>query len=469
MVRGTTQLKGHVFNALAEEDKAWVEAHIGFVDSAVDRIVPPSASATHDPLEVTVETFSEWIVDKTQFKGALPTIPGMELTDNLMAFVERKLFTLNTGHAITAYLGKLAGHQTIRDAILDQKIRAVVQGAMEESGAVLIKRYAFDPQKHAAYIQKILGRFENPYLKDDVERVGRQPLRKLSAGDRLIKPLLGTLEYGLPHRNPVKGIAAAMHFRSEDDPQAQELAALIADKGPQAALAQISGPMPQVMSSRRPLTTTTRKNDAQLARPTSRPLRLLSDMQAMMEETQAFENRVLERLNAGKTVRSFLIATVELLTEAVNILVLQVFRKDDYAVKYAVEPLLEGSGPLGDLSVRLKLIYGLGVISRAEYEDAELLMALREELNHDGNEYSFTDDEIIGPFGELHCVAALPPTPQFDDSDAELLAMQKLRYQQMVRSTMVLSLTELISRISLKKPFRNQRSDSGSVWSQVGR
>ncbi len=188
-----------------------------------------------------------------------------------------------------------------------------------------------------------------------------------------------------------------------------------------------------------------------LARPTSRPLRLLSDMQAMMEETQAFENRVLERLNAGKTVRSFLIATVELLTEAVNILVLQVFRKDDYAVKYAVEPLLEGSGPLGDLSVRLKLIYGLGVISRAEYEDAELLMALREELNHDGNEYSFTDDEIIGPFGELHCVAALPPTPQFDDSDAELLAMQKLRYQQMVRSTMVLSLTELISRISHKK------------------
>ena len=75
MVRGTSQLKGHVFNALAEEDKAWVEAHIGFVDSAVDRIVPPSASATHDPLEVTVETFSEWIVDKTQFKGELPNIP----------------------------------------------------------------------------------------------------------------------------------------------------------------------------------------------------------------------------------------------------------------------------------------------------------------------------------------------------------------------------------------------------------
>ncbi len=241
MVRGTSQLKTHVFNALAEDDKAWVESHIGFVDSAVDRIVPPSESAANDPLEVTVETFSEWIVDKTQFKGDLPAIAGMELTDNLMAFVERKLFTLNTGHAITAYLGKLAGHQTIRDAILDEKIRLVVRGAMEESGAVLIKRYGFDDAKHAAYIEKILGRFENPYLKDDVERVGRQPLRKLSAGDRLIKPLLGTLEYGLPHQNLVLGIAAAMQFRSADDPQAQELAQLIADKGPQAALAQVSG------------------------------------------------------------------------------------------------------------------------------------------------------------------------------------------------------------------------------------
>lgn len=241
MVRGTTQLKGHVLKALPQQYHAWTEANIGFVDSAVDRIVPPSEAGTTDPLEVTVETFSEWIVDQTQFKGELPAIPGMELTDNLMAFVERKLFTLNTGHAITAYLGQRAGHQTIRDAILDEKVRAVVQGAMEESGAVLIKRYGFEADKHAAYIQKILGRFENPYLKDDVERVGRQPLRKLSAGDRLIKPTLGTLEYNLPNSHLVTGIAAAMHYHSEQDPQAQELAEMLSRLGPQATLAQISG------------------------------------------------------------------------------------------------------------------------------------------------------------------------------------------------------------------------------------
>lgn len=241
MVRGTSQLKQRVFDALPQDEQAWVEQHVGFVDSAVDRIVPPTEAGSSDPLEVTVETFSEWIVDQTQFKGQPPAIAGMELTDNLMAFVERKLFTLNTGHAITAYLGRLAGLQTIRDAIRDPAIRRVVQGAMEESGAVLIKRYGFDADKHAAYISKILSRFENPYLHDDVERVGRQPLRKLSAGDRLIKPLLGTLEYALPHANLIQGIAAAMSYLSDQDPQAQEMAALLNQLGPKAALAQISG------------------------------------------------------------------------------------------------------------------------------------------------------------------------------------------------------------------------------------
>lgn len=241
MVRGTSQLKQQVFAALSTDDQAWAEQHVGFVDSAVDRIVPPAEAGSGDPLAVTVETFSEWIVDQTQFKGAPPAIAGMELTDNLMAFVERKLFTLNTGHAIAAYLGQQAGLQTIRDAILDPAVRQVVKGAMVESGAVLIKRYGFEPAKHAAYIEKILSRFENPYLHDDVERVGRQPLRKLSAGDRLIKPLLGTLEYGLPHANLIQGIAAAMHYRSALDPQAQELAQLLSERGPKVALAQISG------------------------------------------------------------------------------------------------------------------------------------------------------------------------------------------------------------------------------------
>lgn len=240
MVRGTSQLKQHVLDAIPNDLHHWVNEHVGFVDSAVDRIVPPAESGD-DPLEVTVETFSEWIVDSNQFVGSVPDIKGMEPTANLMAFVERKLFTLNTGHAITAYLGCLAGHKTIRDAILDPSIRKVVKGAMEESGEVLIKRYAFNSEQHAAYINKIIIRFENPYLHDDVDRVGRQPLRKLSASDRLIKPLLGTLEYNTANQNLIMGIASALKYRNQDDPQAVELKNLLTDLPINKAISQITG------------------------------------------------------------------------------------------------------------------------------------------------------------------------------------------------------------------------------------
>ena len=241
MVRGTSQFKQEIFKYIPHELHQWINSHIGFVDSAVDRIVPPATSKTGDILEVTVETFSEWIVDKNQFVGNIPQIKGMEPVDNLMAFVERKLFTLNTGHAITAYLGFYNNIATIRDAILVDSIRAVVQGAMQESGQVLIKRYNFDPAKHQAYIEKILTRFENPYLHDDTARVGRQPIRKLGSGDRLVKPLLGTFEYELKNSNLLIGIAAALNYRNDDDDQASDLTQQISNKGVVQTFCDISG------------------------------------------------------------------------------------------------------------------------------------------------------------------------------------------------------------------------------------
>ncbi|EHY0933698.1 mannitol-1-phosphate 5-dehydrogenase [Vibrio cholerae] len=241
MVRGTTHLKQQVYQFLTTEEQQQADVLVGFVDSAVDRIVPPLQAANDDPLEVTVESFSEWIVDEQQFKGEIPQIEGMEKTDNLMAFVERKLFTLNTGHCITAYLGCLKGHRTIREAIEDPSIHAQVKQAMQESGEVLIRRYGFDRALHSAYIEKILSRFANPYLLDEVDRVGRQPLRKLGANDRLIKPLLGTIEYGLPNSMLLKGIAAALKYRNSSDPQAIELQQSIEKEGVRSTLARYTG------------------------------------------------------------------------------------------------------------------------------------------------------------------------------------------------------------------------------------
>ncbi len=90
------------------------------------------------------------------------------------------------------------------------------------------------------------------------------------------------------------------------------------------------------------------------------------DMQATMEQTQAFENRVLERLNAGKTVRNFLITAVWLFFyEAVNLLVLQVFAQRPLRGEVCWKNRYDGDGPLGICAFKTHL--RVGVINRQEY------------------------------------------------------------------------------------------------------
>ncbi len=184
-IKASSQLEEEIKKYLEEEELAYLEEFVGFPNCSVDRIVPPVKS--ENILDVVVEGFYEWNVERSAFKGEIPEIAGMNLADNLMAYIERKLFTLNTGHAITAYFGYLKGYETVDESIKDEVIYDFVKKAMIESGQGLIEKYQFDEETHLKYIDKIINRFKNPYLKDDVARVGREPLRKLNENDRLIK------------------------------------------------------------------------------------------------------------------------------------------------------------------------------------------------------------------------------------------------------------------------------------------
>lgn len=69
-------------------------------------------------------------------------------------YIERKLFTVNTGHALAAYVGYQQGVQTIKEAVDTPEIRQVVEGALHETGSYLIDTYGFEKEEHDAYIQK---------------------------------------------------------------------------------------------------------------------------------------------------------------------------------------------------------------------------------------------------------------------------------------------------------------------------
>lgn len=238
-IRASTQLKSEVLKYLNEEEKTYVEEFVGFPDCSVDRIVPPVKSENF--IDVVVESFFEWNVDKGSFRGSFPSIEGMNPADNLMAFIERKLFTLNTGHAITGYLGFLKNYHTIDQSIADPWIFFIVRAAMRESGMALVHKYGFDKVSHFKYIDKVINRLLNPRLKDELSRVCREPIRKLSNGDRLVKPLLMARSYGLVTENLLLGIGAALHYENEEDSESKEMQQLIKSKGLRNAAAGITG------------------------------------------------------------------------------------------------------------------------------------------------------------------------------------------------------------------------------------
>jgi len=236
-------LQEKVLELLPEAHQEYLSSNVGFVMSVVARMVPfmTDEQRQEDPLLVIVEAYKRLPVDKTAFIGAVPEIVGVEPCENFQAYVDDKLFTHNCGHAVSAYLGYLRGYEYMYQAMRDDLVRNTALAALSETGAALIKRYGFDPEKHKAHIDDLIERFGNIALGDQVARVGRDPLRKLSPEDRLIGAAKFTLEQGIFPENVCKGIAAGLLFDPPDDPTAHIVRDLVENRGTEAALAEICG------------------------------------------------------------------------------------------------------------------------------------------------------------------------------------------------------------------------------------
>lgn len=239
VIGASSKLKEHVFHHLAPEMRGLAASKVMFPNAAVDRIVP--IQHCNDPLEVMVEPFYEWVVDRSCVLPGTKPISGVRYEDRLEPYMERKLFTVNTGHCFVAYLGYLYGYSTIDEAMADPAIAEQAKGVLEETGALLVSKHHFDREEHSQYVRHILDRFRNPYLTDEVVRVARSPIRKISPDDRLVGPALQAYERGIEPRCLSQAIAAAFLFDYREDAEAAELQRVIRTDGIHKAIAMYTG------------------------------------------------------------------------------------------------------------------------------------------------------------------------------------------------------------------------------------
>jgi mannitol-1-phosphate 5-dehydrogenase len=227
-------LEASVLGEIPEGEREAVRRRVRFLNTVIGKMsgivsdpeeVRSQGLATIAPQEeraFLVELFKRILISRIRFddRSAEPPfqrgIGVFEEKDDLLPFEEAKLYGHNATHALAAYVGAVRGVARIADLARLPDVLAFLRAAfIQESGEALIRRHGgldplFTPQGYEQYADDLLARMINPYLRDTVERVGRDPERKLGWGDRLVGTMRVALQARLRPARYAFGVAAAL-------------------------------------------------------------------------------------------------------------------------------------------------------------------------------------------------------------------------------------------------------------------
>lgn len=239
MIGGSEALKAYVYSQLTVADIEKVDRYIGFPNAAVDRIVPVQSHA--DPLFVSVEPFSEWIIDKSNMKNQDLILEGVQYEESLAPYIERKLFSVNTGHAAVGYIANMLRYETVKDAISDERVLDQLQGVLEETGQLLVDKWGFDRDAHKIYQKTVIERFQNPHLSDDVSRIARTPIRKLGYNERFILPIRELKARNYPYDYLLDTVGMAFLYEDSNDEESKVLRKMLQKEDTRKVVQKVTG------------------------------------------------------------------------------------------------------------------------------------------------------------------------------------------------------------------------------------
>jgi len=241
-INATTTWKGFIESKLSEETLKSIDKRARYANSAIDRIVPQQDADAG--LNVKIEKFFEWCVEEKPFDngGKKPAIEGVHYVDDLEPYIERKLFTVNTSHATAAYYGYTNNISYIHEVLGNKELHDIVRDAVKETANLIVNKHGISEKEQNEYVEKIITRISNPTLKDNVERVGRAPLRKLSRKERFVGPAAQLAEKGEKVDALLGAIEQAYRFQNvEGDEESAELAKILKELSAEEVVTKVNG------------------------------------------------------------------------------------------------------------------------------------------------------------------------------------------------------------------------------------
>ncbi|RHW18596.1 mannitol dehydrogenase family protein [Sphingomonas gilva] len=243
------KLEAAVLAMAAARDPAlrdWIAEAARFPQTMVDRIVPATSAVdiaalagglgVTDAAMVKTEPFSQWVIED-RFAGERPDFAGagVQLTDDVAPWEEAKLRLLNGAHSTIAYLGGLAGIETVDQVVARPGGRALVEALWDEAETTLSPPPGLDI---AAYRRALMARFANSALAHRTRQIAMDGSQKLP--QRLVATAAARIAAGRPIDTLALAIAGWMRWQAGrtdagaafvvDDPLAARTAARIAGR-----------------------------------------------------------------------------------------------------------------------------------------------------------------------------------------------------------------------------------------------
>ena len=197
---------------------AWVRAEVAFPSTMVDRIVPATTDAdraeiieitgAEDAWPIVTEPFTQWVIED-RFPAGRPPFEraGAQLVEDVEPFERMKLRMLNGSHSTLAYLGYLAGHQYVADAIGDPAFRTLIHGLMTDEVMPTLPMVRSELER---YRDDLLARFANPSLKHRTWQIAMDGSQKLP--QRLLGTIRDRLAAGQGITRLALGVAGWMRY-----------------------------------------------------------------------------------------------------------------------------------------------------------------------------------------------------------------------------------------------------------------
>ena len=229
---GATARAGVVGLAQARDPQLarWIEAHVAFPSTMVDRITPETNDDAHDLLAalglqdrwpVVTEAFSQWIVEDRFCNGRPPLQEvGVQFVDDVEPYERMKKRLLNASHSALGYVGYLLGHRDSAGAMSDPLVRRYLDKLMHDEIAPLLPTVpGVDLDEYRA---TLLGRFSNDKVGDQLERLCGRGSTKVPA--YLLPSIVEARREGRPHELLNLAVAAWVRYLRGVDLDGREIA-----------------------------------------------------------------------------------------------------------------------------------------------------------------------------------------------------------------------------------------------------